>query len=651
MNHFAIRHDSRDPLYRSPTGALPAGSAIVLRLRAMQAQSAWLRLWSDMHGERRLPMQNDGFGVFYCEVALPDTPCLLWYWFEVQTPAGRVYYGNREDTLGGEGQPYAGDPPSYQITVYDAAFETPQWFRDGVMYQIFPDRFCRADAPQAPGRRMLPWQGFDPKTDFESPLLDGEEIPDYFFGGNLRGITQKLDYLAGLGVTILYLNPIFRARSNHRYDTGDYHSIDPLLGTREDFISLCDQASRRGIRVVLDGVFSHTGADSVYFNRYGSYPDKGAYQGQDSPYYAWYQFKQWPHEYECWWGHPSLPHVNELEPSYVEFILGEGGVARRWLAEGASGWRLDVADELPIPFVDGLRKAVKAQNPDAVLIGEVWEDATHKVAYSQMRPYALGHQLDSVMNYPLRAALLDFFLFQSDARAVMRRLLSLQENYPPPMYHALMNFTGTHDVARLRTLLSGAKVDAAWLRADMQGRPYRDDGGLGMARAAAFVCTLFALPGVPSIYYGDEIGMEGLSDPYCRLPFEWQREGQGLSALVRRLGALRKQWRCLRAGGMGALDAGQDVLCFTRTIRGGTDALGMPAPDQSLVFLANRLADHAPVSFRIPGMVCPDGNELLYGLDVRISPEGLRLTLPPHGCALIRLQGEPTVQKNSIEIL
>lgn len=638
MNQSAIRHDSRDPLYRSPSGAMPAGGGVLLRLRAMEGAAVTLRLWSEGEGERRIPMQSDGGGVFTCEVSLPDSPCLLWYWFEIAGPAGKVYYGDRADQLGGEGQVYAGEPPSYQITVYDPAFETPKWFRDGVMYQIFPDRFYRADAPAVAGRRMLPWVGYDPKTDFVSPLLGDEEVPDYFFGGNLRGIKAQLTYLQALGITVLYLNPIFAARSNHRYDTGDYRAIDPLLGSNQDFADLCTAARSHGIRIVLDGVFSHTGADSVYFNRYGNYPGEGAYQSKDSPYASWYHFKQWPDEYDCWWGHPSLPHVDEMQPAYQSFILGEQGVVRHWLRQGASGWRLDVADELPAPFIDALRIAAKAQNPDAVVIGEVWEDATHKVAYSQMRPYALGHQLDSVMNYPLRQALLDFFLFNADAPGAMRRLLSLQENYPPPMYHALMNFTGTHDVPRLRTLLSGANVDAHWLREDMKDQPYLDQQGLGLARAAAFMCALFALPGVPSVYYGDEIAMEGLSDPYCRLPFDWRRQELGLTGLVRRLCMLRRQWHCLRAGKLVALDAGRDVLCFMRVVRGGKDALGQPAPDESLLFLANRMGDSVPVSLRIPGAIHPQGEELLYGLDARFTPEALHLTLPPHGCALILLK-------------
>lgn len=637
MGHHAVYHHSQDLLYRSPAGAQPAGSDVTLRLRATQAQGVRLRLWSDPLGEQYIPMQTDGHGVFYCRFTLPDAPCLVWYWFEVDSPSGRTYYGNQPDGLGGEGRLYTHHPHSFQITVYDAGFQTPQWFREGILYQIFPDRFFRAPAPDVPDRRMLPWQGYQPKTDFVSPLVQGEEVPDYFFGGNLTGIIQKLPYLASLGVSIIYLNPIFKAYSNHRYDTGDYRTIDPLLGSNQDFARLCEQAMQHGIRIILDGVFSHTGADSLYFNRYANYPTVGAYQSQDSAYYPWYRFEQWPDEYECWWNHVNLPHVDEMNPSYQDFILGEDGVVRHYLAQGASGWRLDVADELPAPFIHGLRQALKAQNPDAVLIGEVWEDATHKVAYGQLRPYALGHQLDSVMNYPLRSALLDFFLFQNDAHDTMRKLMSLQENYPPPMYHALMNFTGTHDVPRLRTLLGGANINPHWLRADMQDQPYLDQDGLGLARSAAFLCTMFALPGVPGVYYGDEIAMEGLSDPYCRLPFEWQKQGQGHTLLLKRLCSLRKQWPCLRAGRLIPLDAGQDVLCFVRSISQGEDALGNPAPNQSIMLLANRLAQPAPISLRIPGIVQPSAKELLNALPLSHTVEGLHITLPPHGFALIVL--------------
>ena len=301
------------------------------------------------------------------------------------------------------------------------------------------------------------------------PNEQGEILNNDFFGGTLRGIASKLDYLESLHVRTIYLNPIFQAYSNHRYDTGDYKRIDPMLGTEEDFRALCAQAAARGMRVILDGVFNHTGYDSRYFNGSGRYNSLGAHQSKDSPYYGWFDFKRWPDEYGSWWGIYTLPQVNEMNEDYLRYIIeDEDSVIRRWLRLGASGWRLDVADELPDAFIRHLTAAAKREKPDALVLGEVWEDASNKISYSERRAYFHGGELDSVMNYPLSDAILAF-LGGGTAEHFAETMECIRENYPHDVFYSLMNVVGTHDTARTLTLLGVA--DEEW-RMDRDARAH-----------------------------------------------------------------------------------------------------------------------------------------------------------------------------------
>ena len=274
----------------------------------------------------------------------------------------------------------------------------------------------------------------------------------------MEGIIQKLDYLQSLGITCIYLNPIFEAHSNHRYDTADYTKVDPLLGSKEDFKRLCKEANKRGIHIMLDGVFNHTGSDSIYFNRKGRYQTLGAYQSQESPYYDWYQFYQWPEQYACWWNFETLPNVNETNETYNAYINGTDGVIQTWLKAGADGWRLDVADELPDLFLDDITKAAKQVKPTSMILGEVWEDASNKMAYGQRRRYLLGKQLDSVMNYPFREAIIGFLTGKNPAE-MMELIMTVLEHYPPSAIHLLMNHIGTHDTERILTVLGGEPLN------------------------------------------------------------------------------------------------------------------------------------------------------------------------------------------------
>ncbi|MBQ8954595.1 MAG: glycoside hydrolase family 13 protein [Clostridia bacterium] len=564
-------HDSRNPLYRTPSGARPAGEKVMMRLRAEPGARVALRVWWN-DAEHKFPMKPSKVdaGLFECSLPLPKTPGLLWYYFIIEDRGATYYYGNARDGLGGEGQLYDEEPPSYQLTVYDAAFAPPTWMKNGIMYQIMVDRF------NAVGKRQ-PLHGWLHENWDEVPALVPANRPKYdnqaddFFGGNLRGIEAKLDYLKALGVTVLYLNPIFRARSNHKYDTGDYETIDPSFGTRADFESLCAKAKAMGIRVMLDGVFSHTGSDSRYFNRFGTYDTVGAYQSTESPYASWYSFKRWPDDYDCWWGFLPLPNVNELDPGYMDYIVtGEDAIVKRWLRRGASGWRLDVADELPMPFLRALRRHVKALDPDAAVLGEVWEDASNKIAYEELRCYCAGDTLDSVMNYPLRDGLIAFMNGEIDAFALKRRLDALYENYPAPFAYSLMNLVGSHDKARILNRLSGAspedRPDGPRRFKKLTQRQY----ALGKRRFLklwAFVC---ALPGMPCLFYGDEAGAQGGDDPFCRCTYPWGHEDMALIHKITRINQARLASEAARLGGMELNAKDADTIEVVRRYQGET---------------------------------------------------------------------------------
>lgn len=592
-----IMHNSAQVLYRSPLGALQTGDTLLLRLQAEDASAVTLRLFVDSAGEDH-PMALQS-GLWSVRLTLPGEPGVLWYYFILDTSQGRRYYGPLSGRTQGEGLVYDQPCPSFQLTVYDRAFRTPDWFRRSTMYQIFPDRFRRGDPSNLEkgaayhhrmGRRAILHEGWG-----EMPLyqpLEGEKYyaPCDYFGGDLRGIIDALDELKELGVTLLYLNPIVEADSNHRYNAADYKRVDPFLGTEEEFAELCAKAKERGMRVMLDGVYSHTGSDSLYFNRKGNYPGKGAFQGKDSPYYSWYTFHE-DGSYQCWWGFDTLPEVNERDPVWQEQVItGKDSVFRFWTGLGASGFRLDVADELPDDVIELMRTALKKQDPENALLGEVWEDATTKRGGEGERTYALGRGLDSVMNYPFRNAVLPFLRDQSGAPALVSFLVSQQLNYPPPMYYALMNLISSHDIPRFRTILATG-LDGEGMSREEQAQVYvtgfQDHAASRLQRLA--VTLQYAIPGIPTIYYGDEYGMHGLKDPFNRCPLE--KPDEDICGFYQQLGRLRRQEPVLQTGHASFLALGEDVLAVLRFCLGGSDYFGAPAGDSVMLFVINRSDD------------------------------------------------------------
>ncbi len=560
-----IYYDAWDLSCKTPFGAVSEGEKVRLCFyieKGFQARSVCMKLRPD--GEdcaRTVRLEKSDstpeFTIYAGEFSV-EKRGLYFYRFEIEADWGILFVGKDE-----EARAVIRDfLPEWQLTVYDPAYATPPGLETGIMYQIFPDRFRRSGKTPLPatrGSRSLhrDWYG--------RPLFKAD-VPNYqandFFGGNLKGITEKLDYLVMLGVTILYLNPIFESASNHRYNTGDYKAVDPYLGTEEDFRRLCQQASKRGIRVILDGVFSHTGSDSRYFNRDGHYPDLGAWQSPDSPYAPWYRFENPERtKYDCWWGFTTMPNVNEEEPSYREFICGQDGVLHYWMKRGASGWRLDVADELPDSFLEEIRRRVKQISPNAYILGEVWEDASNKESYGRRRSYLLGAQLDSVMNYPWRTAVLDF-VSGGDARLFRRRILELLDHYPRPAIRCLMNPISTHDSPRARTVLGVQRQVDALEQGNYQ--PTGEElarGGKGLMLASLIQYTL---PGYPSLYYGDEAGLTGFRDPWNRRCYPWGQEDRELLNFFKRLGQLRRKYAKAMTADLEFLSAAEGAVAYRR---------------------------------------------------------------------------------------
>lgn len=587
---WGIAHDPCRVGDRVPQGAVRCGAQVKVLLRVAHSTRAFISaVILHTSGEAEF----EGIALAACDLGYQVTlapapqPHVLFYWFELRCVDGTTCWyvpDSTHKTTAGEvsAQPPA-DSRGFQVSVYDPSFEAPDWLAGSIMYQVFPDRFARG--PEGPRKCGLEYHGsrswnVDLHETWSDPVRwdeGGAYDPIDFYGGTLAGIQGKLDYLASLGVEVIYLNPIFEARSNHRYDTADYEKIDSLLGGEGDFRALVRAARKRGISVVLDAVLSHTGADSRYFNASRTYGSLGAMQGEDSPFYRWYDFTEQGNgvAYRCWWGDPTLPEVDEHDASWQRYMLGENGVLEKWLDAGASGYRLDVADELPDDVLEKIRSCVKSAKPDAAIIGEVWEDPTTKVSYGLQRQYALGRSLDTVMNYPLRDALVDFALGEIDAYQLCTFLKNQQAAYPEPLYACTMNLLSSHDIERIRTVLALGRSIKDLPRAQQLAlassiTPAQD------AVAARLQCMiaalLYALPGVPCIYYGDELGMQGGGDPFCRATFPQSPEevaqrpdiGQDVTEFYRGIGALRQGSEALRDGRLAAIAADEDVLVVFR---------------------------------------------------------------------------------------
>ncbi len=539
------------------------------------------------------------------------------YYYFAYTQNGNRHYIKRTNAHYGA----VDEGDLFQLTVYAGDYQTPEFLKGGVMYQIFPDRFYKSGKPHdnIPQDRVIreDWGG----TPYYKPDENGHVWNNDYFGGDLEGIIEKLPYLQDLGITCIYLNPIFESHENHRYNTANYRRVDPMLGTNEDFQRLCTEAKKLGISVILDGVFSHTGADSIYFNKFNRYDNKGAFQGEESEYYPWYTFYNFPNEYEAWWGIDTLPNVRENNEKYTRYICGKDGVLDYWISLGAAGYRLDVADELPDEFLDNLNRCVKKHGKEKIVIGEVWEDASNKEAYGIKRRYLLGSQLDSVMNYPFREAIIGY-IKGMDAKEFRHRIMGILENYPKPTVDVLMNFVSTHDIERAINRFGGESCDDK--SKDWMAEKYLNDFEYahGKAMLKCAMALMFFLPGVPSIYYGDEAGLQGYKDPFNRRCYPWGKEDTELISYTKELGTIRRNNEVFRNGLLAFLPTQDDVMAFARY----RDGEGV-----AVQIYANRSTHTQTVE------LTPFANSYQVNTVLRGAMEGNTLTIPPYDYVAVQL--------------
>ena len=546
-----MNFNSRKIECKSPYGAVKCGEKLSLHFPiaswvSVDKMYVFIRLGDvSTPVEMRFEKSENGFSVYTADYVF-DTAGIYYYRFEMRNRDGVWYYGRGEN-----GESVCGENlPEWQLTVYKSTYKTPDFAKGNIIYHVFIDRFNRADGVKTKRKYRL-HESFSESPEVVS--ADGKYYADDFFGGNFNGIREKLDYLEELGVGIIYLSPIFKAYSNHRYDTGDYLKVDELLGTEDDFKRLLDAAHEKGMKIILDGVFNHSGADSLYFNKFGTYDSLGAYQSKSSPYYDWYYFKKFPDEYACWWGCDNVPDLNKSNKDYRALVFGKNGVVEKWQKLGADGWRLDVVDELPIDFVNLLIKKIKSVNKDALVIGEVWEDASTKVSYGELRPYLLGDQLDGTMNYPFMNAIIAY-VRDGDEKFFKDTVQSILENYPKETVYCLMNSLGTHDTVRIINALSDVRAHG-WSKTHKLGYKL-PDSEYEKAKKKLYLASVlqFTLPGIPSIFYGDEAGLQGFDDPINRRPYPWGSEDKEILAHYKKLGRIRRENRAVFSGGFNMRD-------------------------------------------------------------------------------------------------
>ncbi|MBY2475418.1 glycoside hydrolase family 13 protein [Clostridioides difficile] len=549
-----IEYNSWDKNFKAPFGALKFDEELTIYVKVNEGYNVdSISLEINKEEEMRTITLNEEFGndklgkCFCCKMERLEETGIYFYYFKVDVEVDgnkkTVFYGkNRENGYSCEYN--YNDINKYQITVYKD-FKVPTWYKEGILYHIFVDRFNngnrngKIDNPKKNSFIYGNWE------DIPMYIKDseGDIIRWDFHGGNLKGIINKLGYLKKLGVSILYLSPIFEASSNHKYDTGNYKKIDPMFGDEDIFKELINKAKEKDISIVLDGVFSHTGADSKYFNMYGNYNSLGAYQSKESPYYSWYMFEEFPQKYKSWWGVKTLPNINELENTYMDYIIyDKDSVINKWIDMGVKGWRLDVADELPTKFIRALKKELKKADDDSILIGEVWEDASNKISYGQRRSYLLGEELDSVMGYPFRNNMFSFLKGEINSYELCNRYMQIKENYPKESFKSNLNLIGTHDVTRAKTELS-------------------DD--VDLVKLAVAIQMTFE--GVPYIYYGDEAGLCGGVDPDNRRTYPWKNEDEDMLSFYKDIIKIRNKNKLLSSGDTEFIYTGNDsVFAFIR---------------------------------------------------------------------------------------
>lgn len=509
---------------------------------------------------------KDGKVYFESEVDL-DTRAIYRYYFSYFLDGKHHFIKNKTLTE---------DDTIYRDEMFKMAvnFSVPDWAKGKIMYHIFIDRFFRGS--EEPMQEM-PRRHIHKDWDEEMQVGPDEEgiWNNDFYGGDIKGITKKLDYIQSLGVSILYLSPPFSSQSNHRYDTSEYEKIDPYAGCNEDLKELCDEAHKRGMKVVLDAVFNHTGSDSKYFNKFGTFNNLGAYQSYDSEYTSFYRQiyneKLGVWDFDYWWGMDNLPVCDGSSPTWINYITGEGGIIDQWFALGIDGLRLDVADELTDYYIEQIKKAVERNKEDGFIIGEVWKN------YMRMnRDYVAGGKgMHTTMNYPWVDPIIRYFR-SADTESLRWAIYDTLTECPDESIYSQMNFTSTHDISRPLTIYGAPEEfsdngEWIWDPNRKEDRMYCQNHKLTKEQYEhakeiyeAHVATLAFLPGILSIFYGDEVGAEGLGNLANRKPYPWGKEDQEIIELFTSIGKVRATNKFLEQASLNMLKINRDFVMFER---------------------------------------------------------------------------------------
>ena len=547
MDGIQVIHDSQSIKFRKPFGAVEVGQKVKLSINVDREIVAAVE-FIQFDGTRiNMGMQkeylNNGEFKYSTEIDTSDALGILEYYFILIDGYDRLYYGNNDEHLGGIGQIYTYNPVPYQITVYEKSY-IPNWYKEGVVYQILIDRFYNGNEDNtinSPKENSFIYGRWD-----DTPMYIKDDLGKIarwdFYGGNIKGIVKKLDYIKSLGASIIQLSPIFKSSSCHKYDTGNYEFIDEMFGTNNEFKELCEVAESKGIKIILEVVLSYTSSDSKYFNKLGNYNEIGAYQSPNSHYHDWFKFTRYPYQYESWWGTSERPNINTMEKGYMDYIIkNDNSIIKKWIDLGAHGWRLNVIDELPDEFIEAINTRMQEINKDTVLLGDIWDDASNKVSYSKRRKYLQGKEVQAVTNYPLREYLINFTKGYITSDRFKQKVMSLYENYPRESFYGNINVIGTNDTERILTVL---------------------DGNLELLRL--IVVIQFTLPGVPLIYYGDETALKGGKEPDNRKSYPWGKEDKDLRNFYHKMVNIRNNEDGLKKGDLIIHQTDLEVFAFER---------------------------------------------------------------------------------------
>lgn len=522
-----------NPIYnKSPKGACQVGDVVTYTLKInkfINVTNVYFVMHKDGECDKGVNMinsQTDDLYAYYEIKIKYDSVGHFWYHFYIEGENGiQLIRGENLDAIASDGN------SDYLQLVYSSKSQIDESFREGIIYHIFVDRFNRSG-------KVTPREGLNLIDDWEMPVEkeydnNNERVNRNCYGGNLQGILDKIPYFKSLNVSTLYLSPIFEANSSHKYNVGDYSKIDSMFGDEATLNKLIKECKKNKINIILDGVFNHTGSDSVYFNKEGRYKGLGAYQSTSSPYYDWYDFINYPYEYSTWWGIKTLPQTNE-NSGFFDYIAGENGILNKYMSMGLGGFRLDVVDELSNNFMKAICNRIKTVNKKGMVIGEVWEDASCKIAYDERKEYFLGGNLDSVTNYPMKNAILEYVKY-GNVNNFVNTINYILDQYPKDIQNNLMNIIDTHDTVRALTYLGAPNYISEY-------EDYRlDDEEMADAIEKLKLASLlqYTIMGIPTVFYGDEVGMEGTKDPYCRGTYPWGKENLTILEWYEKLGNLR----------------------------------------------------------------------------------------------------------------